>query len=114
MYDIEFDAVRDRARGLAHRQALETPSSVRFGAIPKETDTYPQEWWEGARSGKYSTIPSQVEWRQGMLPEPSRYFSAEADNSRAVACCQALESPLTPQHSAIPQSEITFLSTGMA
>ena len=60
-YNIEFDAVRDHARQLAHNQALQTPSAPRFGTIPAQTDSYPQEWWEGARSGKYSTIPSQVE-----------------------------------------------------
>ena len=91
---------------MARHQALETPSAIRFGAIPNEADSYPQEWWEGARSGKYSTIPSQVEWHQGILPEPTRGFSAEGDNSRAAARCQALESPLAPQTSAIPQSEI--------
>ena len=85
---------------------METPSAPRFGAIPAQTDSYPQEWWEGARSGKYSTIPSQMEWRQGVLPEPSRMFDAEAETSRAVAHRQALESPLAPQTSAIPQSEI--------
>ena len=69
-YDIEFDAVRDRARQLTRRQAIDTPSATRFGAIPAQTDSYPQEWWEGARSGKYSTILSQMEWRQGILPEP--------------------------------------------
>ena len=106
-YDIEFDAVRDRARQLAQRQVLETPSAPCFGAIPAQTDSYPQEWWEGARSGKYSTIPSQYEWCQGVLPEPSRMFDAEAENSRAAARHQALESPLAPQTSAIPQSEIT-------
>ena len=105
-YDIEFDAVRDCARQLARRQALETPSAPRFGAIPAQADSYPQEWWEGARSGKYSTIPLQMEWCQGMLPEPSRMFDAEAENSRATARRQALESPLAPQTSAIPQSEI--------
>ena len=106
IYDIEFDAVRDHARQLARNQALETPSAPCFGAIPAQTDSYPQEWWEGARSGKYSTIPSQVEWHQGMLPEPTRLFDAEVENSRAAACCQALESPLAPQSLAIPQSKI--------
>ena len=106
MYDIKFDAVRDRARQLAQRQAVDTPSAPRFGAIPAQTDSYPQEWSEGARSGKYSTIPSQMEWHQGVLPEPSRMFDAEAENSRAAAHCQALESPLAPQNLAIPQSEI--------
>ena len=47
-----------------------------------------------------------MEWRQGVLPEPSRMFDAEAENSRAAARRQALESPLAPQTSAIPQSEI--------
>ena len=95
-YDIEYDAVRARARELACGQAIDTPSHLRFGAIPAQMDTYPQEWWEGARSGKYGTIPSQYEWRQGVLPEPSRFFDAEADNSRAAARCQALESPTAP------------------
>ena len=105
-YDIEFDAVRDRARQLARTQALQTPSAPRFGAIPAQMDSYPQEWWEGACSGKYSTIPSQMEWRQGVLPEPTRLFDAEAENSRAAACRQALESPLAPQTLAIPQSDM--------
>ena len=109
-YDIEFDAVRDHARQLARRQAIDTPSAPHFGTIPAQTDSYPQEWWDGARSGKYSTIPSQMEWRQGMLPEPSRLFDAEAENSRAAAHRQALESPLAPQSSAIPQSEIASYS----
>ena len=84
-YDIEFDAVRDCARQLAHDQALRTPSAPHFGTILAQTDSYPQEWWEGARSGKYSTIPSQMEWRQGVLPEPTRLFDAEVENSRAAA-----------------------------
>ena len=93
---------------MAHCQALDTPSAPHFGPIPSETNTsYPQEWWEGARSGKYSTIPSYVDWCLGVLPEPTRLFDSEAENSRAVARRQALESPLAPQTLAIPQSKIT-------
>ena len=59
-HDIEFCSARDRAIQEARCQAFETPSAPRFGAIPSEVDTsYPQEWNEGAHSGKYSTIPGR-------------------------------------------------------
>ena len=48
-----------------------------------------------------------MEWCLAVLPEPTRLFDSETENSRAVARCQALESPLAPQSLAIPQSEIT-------
>ena len=73
--------------------------------VPTPHD-YPREWEEGFRSGKYSDIPWYDRWKKGQQPVLARPVNAEAENSRAAAHCQALESPLAPQSSAIPQSEI--------
>ena len=89
-----------------------TPYTPRLG-VPTLND-YPREWMEGFCSGKYTDIPFYDGWKRGQKPVlaqpeqtvPSRLFDAEAENSRAAACRQALESPLAPQSSAIPQSEI--------
>ena len=63
------------------------------------------EWTEGLRSGKYTDIPWYDQWKKGMQPVLSPSY-VEAESSRAAARRQALESPLAPQSSAIPQSEI--------
>ena len=58
------------SRVMARRQLMESPLTPRSTAIPQhEIASYPQEWREGARSGKYSFIPSYQGWRQGDLPE---------------------------------------------
>ena len=54
------------SRVMARRQLLESPLTPRSTAIPEsEIASYPQEWREGARSGKYSFIPSYQGWRRG-------------------------------------------------
>ena len=54
---------------MAHRQLLESPLAPRSTAIPEsEIASYPQEWCEGARSGKYSFIPSYQGWRRVIYP----------------------------------------------
>ena len=69
-YDTGFDPAMENARVFARRQALETPTAPHFGAIPDITiASYPQEWHDGAHSGKYCTIPSYMEWRLGVQPE---------------------------------------------
>ena len=58
------------SRVMARRQLLESPLAPRSTAIPQhEIASYPQEWREGARSGKYSFIPSYQGWHWGDLPE---------------------------------------------
>ena len=58
------------SRVMARCQALESPLAPRSTAIPQhEIASYPQEWHEGARSGRYSFIPSYQGWRQGDQPE---------------------------------------------
>ena len=58
------------SRAMAHCQLLESPLAPRSMAIPQhEIASYPQEWREGARSGKYSFIPSYQGWRRGDQPE---------------------------------------------
>ena len=58
------------SRVMARRQLLESPLAPRSTAIPEsEIASYPQEWRDGARSGKYSFIPSYQGWRRGDLPE---------------------------------------------
>ena len=58
------------SRVMARRQLMESPLAPRSTAIPQhEIASYPQEWHEGARSGKYSFIPSYQGWRRGDLPE---------------------------------------------
>ena len=100
------------------RTQTQPPYTPRLG-VPTPND-YPREWMEGYRSSKYTDIPFYDRWKrgekpvvarteqtsQGMLPEPSRMFDTEVENSRAAARCQALESPLAPQTTAIPQSKI--------
>ena len=54
------------SRVMAHRQLMESSLAPRSMAIPQhEIASYPQEWREGARSGKYSFFPSYQEWCQG-------------------------------------------------
>ena len=61
------------SRVMARRQLLESPLAPRSTAIPQhEIASYPQEWREGARSGKYSYIPSYQGWRRGDQPELAR------------------------------------------
>ena len=55
---------------MARRQLMESPLAPKSTAIPQdEIASYPQEWHEGARSGKYSFIPSYQGWRRGDQPE---------------------------------------------
>ena len=55
---------------MAHRQALESPLAPQSSAIPQsEIASYPREWRDGARSSKYSYIPSYQGWRWGEQPE---------------------------------------------
>ena len=54
------------SRVMARRQLLESLLAPRSTAIPQqEIASYPREWREGARSGKYSYIPSYQGWHQG-------------------------------------------------
>ena len=56
------------SRVMAHRQLMESPLAPKSTAIPQhEIASYPQEWHEGARSGKYSFIPSYQGWRRSLL-----------------------------------------------
>ena len=58
------------SRVMARRQALESPLAPWSMAIPHhEIASYPQEWHDGTRSGKYSFIPSYQGWRWGDQPE---------------------------------------------
>ena len=58
------------SRVMARCQLMESPLAPRSTAIPQhEIASYPPEWREGARSGKYSFIPSYQGWRRGDLPE---------------------------------------------
>ena len=58
------------SRVMACCQLMEFPLAPRSTAIPQhEIASYPQEWHEGARSGKYSFIPSYQGWRRGDEPE---------------------------------------------
>ena len=51
------------SRVMARRQLMESPLAPRSTAIPQhEIASYPQEWREGARSSKYSFIPSYQGW----------------------------------------------------
>ena len=69
--------------------ALESPLVPRSMAIPQhEIAFYPQEWHEGACSGKYSFIPSYQGWCRGDLLELSQ--SEHAGPSRPT------EQPLGP------------------
>ena len=77
------------SRVMARRQLLESPLAPKSTAIPQhEIASYPQEWREGARSGKYSYIPSYQGWRWGDLPE---FAHPEQPNSSRPA-----ERPLSP------------------
>ena len=77
------------SRVMARRQLLESPLAPRSTAIPQhEIASYPQEWRDGARSGKYSFIPSYQGWRQGDLPE---FAQPEQPSSSRPA-----ERPLSP------------------
>ena len=94
--------------GAVGESPLHTPYVPRLG-IPTPND-YPREWIDGFHSGKYKDIPFYDGWKRGeklALVRPEQVsLDAEVENSRAAARCQALESPLAPQSSAIPQSEI--------
>ena len=58
------------SRVMARHQLMESPLAPRSMAIPQhEIASYPQEWRDGARSRKYSFIPSYQEWCQGDQPE---------------------------------------------
>ena len=77
------------SRVMAHRQLLESPLAPRSMAIPQEEiASYPQEWREGACSGKYSYIPSYQGWCQGDLPELAQ--PEQSSSSRPA------ERPLSP------------------
>ena len=66
-------SVLENPRILARRQALESPTAPRSTAIPPtEIASYPQEWHDGACSGKYSYIPSYMGWHRGEQPELAR------------------------------------------
>ena len=76
--------VEDTSRAMARHQALESPLSPRSSAIPQtKIASYPWEWRDGARSSKYSYIPSYQEWHQGEQPELAR--SELAGPSRPTA-----------------------------
>ena len=65
-----FDAEVENSRAAARRQALESPLAPQSLAIPQsEIASYPREWRDGARSGKYSYIPSYQGWCRGEQPE---------------------------------------------
>ena len=56
----------ESSRAAACRQALESPLAPQSLAIPQSKITsYPREWRNGARSGKYSYIPSYQGWCRG-------------------------------------------------
>ena len=58
------------SRVMACHQLMESPLAPRSTAIPQhEIASYTQEWCEGARSSKYSFIPSYQGWHRGDLPE---------------------------------------------
>ena len=60
------DPGAESSRAAAHCEALESPLAPRSLAIPQgEIASYPREWRDGARSGKYSYIPSYQGWHQG-------------------------------------------------
>ena len=74
---------------MAHHQLLESPLTPRSTAIPQhEIASYSQEWHEGARSSKYSFIPSYQGWRRGDQPE---FAHPEQPSSSRPA-----ERPLSP------------------
>ena len=58
-------------------------------AIPQhEIASYPQEWRDGARSSKYSFIPSYQGWCDGDLPELAQ--------TEHVGLSRLAEQPLSP------------------
>ena len=60
------DTEAESSRVAACREALESPLAPRSLAISEsEIASYPREWRDGARSGKYSYIPSYQGWRRG-------------------------------------------------
>ena len=62
--------MEETSRAMACRQALESPLAPRSLAIPQnEIASYPQEWRNGAPSGRYSYIPSYQGWHRGEQPE---------------------------------------------
>ena len=65
--------MEETSRAMACRQALESPLAPRSSVIPQnEIASYPQEWRDGARSGKYSYIPSYQGWHRGKQLELAR------------------------------------------
>ena len=64
------DTETESSRAVARREALESPLAPRSSAVPQgEIASYPREWRDGARSGRYSYIPSYQGWRRGEQPE---------------------------------------------
>ena len=64
------DTEAESSRAAACHEALESPLAPRSMAIPQgEIASYPREWHDGARSGKYSYIPPYQGWRRGEQPE---------------------------------------------
>ena len=58
-----FEAEVENPRAEACRQVLESPLAPQSLAIPQsKIASYPREWHDGARSGKYSDIPSYQGW----------------------------------------------------
>ena len=72
-----------------------------------QPNDYPQEYIDGLASGKYKDIPWYFLWKKGAKPvlNPD-WVDPLAESSRAAARREALESPLAPRSTAIPQSEI--------
>ena len=57
------------SRVMACHQLMESPLAPKSTAIPQqEIASYPREWRDGARSGKYSHIPTYQGWRRGDQP----------------------------------------------
>ena len=81
--------VEETSRAMACRQALESPLTPRSSAIPQnEIASYPQEWRNGAPSGRYSYIPSYQGWHRGEQPELAR--------SELAGLSRPTEQPLSP------------------
>ena len=60
----------ETSRAMARCQALESPLAPQSLAIPQtEIASYPREWRDGARTRRYSHIPSYQGWCQGKQPE---------------------------------------------
>ena len=86
------------SRVMAHRQLMESPLAPRSTAIPQhEIASYPQEWREGARSRKYSFIPSYQGWRRG--------DQLELAQPEQLSPSRPTEWPLSPVPGPITQAE---------